>query len=306
MMILNITLGFALALLLQGVLPTSSLFDAGKTLKDVEILSADDMAGRRTGTPGIVKARDYIVGRFQEAGIKPFGASYLQTFSGGVNVVGWIEGARRTGRYIVVTAHYDHIGTRNGSIFNGADDNASGVAGMIAAASYFSKNPPQNSLIFAALDAEETTGAGGRALVNNPPIEKSAIVMNVNLDMIAREFDNRLFAVGTYHYPYLATYVDKVASQAKVQLLKGHDRPDQRRVDNWTEDSDHIWFHRAKIPFIYFGVEDYEQHHKTTDDFETITPVFFIHAVETIVEALKVFDANLADIEKNKSSNARP
>ena len=107
-------------------------------------------------------------------------------------------------------------------------------------------------------------------------------------NLFAGNVDNKLFAVGTYHYPYLAPYIDKVASQAKVQLLKGHDRPDEPRSDDWTEDSDHIWFHRAKIPFIYFGVEDYEQHHKTTDDFDTITPVFFTHAIETVVDAVKI------------------
>jgi Zn-dependent M28 family amino/carboxypeptidase len=280
--------------------PASSLFDATATLRDLEILSADDMEGRAAGTAGSAKARDYIVRRFAESGVKPFAGSYLQSFPGGSNVVGLIEGQQRSGRYLVVTAHYDHLGIRFGQVFNGADDNASGVAAMIALASYFSRYPPQNPIIFAALDAEETGGAGGRNFVKTPPVDKQAIVMNVNLDMIGRAPDNRLFAAGTYHYPFLKPYIEMVASKAPVDLLIGHDRPNQRNAEDWTTESDHASFHREKIPFIYFGVEDFEQHHRPTDDFSTITPVFFIHAVETILEAVKVFDANLRAIEMNK------
>src|SRR5688572_1227637 len=101
-----------------AVAPASSLFDATATLRDLEILSADDMEGRAAGTAGSAKARDYIVRRFAESGVKPFAGSYLQSFPGGSNIVGLIEGQQRSGRYLVVTAHYDHLGIRFGQVFN--------------------------------------------------------------------------------------------------------------------------------------------------------------------------------------------
>ena len=119
--------------------------DGAQLLKDLETLSADEMEGRLPGTPGAAKARAYIVGRFKEAGIEPIGASFERPFvfrgrgeSGdraGVNIVGMVRGTSAPGRFIVVTAHFDHLGVRNGQIFNGADDNASGVAALLAVAS---------------------------------------------------------------------------------------------------------------------------------------------------------------------------
>ena len=74
--------------------------------------------------------------------------------------------------------------------------------------------------------------------------------------------------------------------------LLGHDRPEQGK-DNWTNQSDHAAFHREKIPFVYFGVEDHKDYHKPSDDFETITPDFYVGAAETILEAVKALDAHL-------------
>lgn len=285
----------------------SRIIDAEQLLLDLKTLSADDMEGRKPDTPGSAKARAYIVSRFKQSGIQPFGDSYLHTFAlkdehQGVNVIGFIKGERQPERYIVLTAHYDHLGIKNGKVFNGADDNASGVAGLFALAAYFSKHRPAHSLIFAALDAEETGLKGGRNFVSNPPVRKQDLVMNVNLDMICRDEKNRLYAVGTYHYPFLKPYLEKVAAKAPVQLLLGHDKSNASEED-WTKDSDHYAFHKEKIPFIYFGVEDYKHHHEADDDYENITPAFYIGAVETILEAVKQFDANLMQIEKQRAQS---
>jgi hypothetical protein len=124
----------------------------------------------------------------------------------------------------------------------------------------------------------------------------TSIVLNVNLDMVARDADNKLFAVGTHHYPFLKEYLANVA-QPPVKLLFGHDRPGSRE-DDWTRDSDHFPFHQARIPFIYFGVEDEAQHHKPTDDAATVTREFFVGAANTILAAVRSFDANLDAIRK--------
>jgi Zn-dependent M28 family amino/carboxypeptidase len=288
--------------------PSSKIIDAGQLLKDDETLSADDMQGRGIGTPGGAKAREYVAARFKESGLKPFGNSYLQTFDftnrnnekvNGANVVGYIEGKKNPEKYIVVTAHYDHLGTRNGVIYNGADDDASGVAALFAMANYFKEKRPSHSLIFVAFDGEESGLRGSNAFVAAPPVKKESIVLNVNMDMVAHNDKNELYASGAYHNPALKPQLETIAKSAKIKLLIGHDRPEQKS-DDWTNQSDHFAFHQAKIPFIYFGVEDHKDYHKPTDDFENINKEFYVRAVETILETVKTFDKNLPQIEKQK------
>lgn len=287
--------------------PRSQLFEVEELLRDVETLSSEAMAGRKAGTAGGAKARDYVARRFKESGLEFFAPSSFQTFTftqpraaveqQGANVVGYIKGKTFPNRYLVVTAHYDHLGVRNGEIYNGADDNASGTAALFALGKYFSKHRPSHSIIFVAFDAEEGSGGGSRKFVSEPPVDIRSIVLNVNLDMISRNDRNELYAVGTYHYPFLKPFLEKVGAKAAVKLLFGHDSPDLPRKDNWTGQSDHFAFHSLKIPFIYFGVEDHKDYHKPTDDFENINRVFYVHAVETILEAVKAFDANLQAIQ---------
>ncbi|PYT04339.1 MAG: hypothetical protein DMF65_02290 [Acidobacteria bacterium] len=107
--------------------------------------------------------------------MRAFWSSYEQPFDlspggdgqprKGVNVVTVVRGKTHPERLIVVTAHYDHLGIRGGQIYNGADDNASGVAALLELAAHFSRERPDNSMIFAALDAEEIGLVGARALV---------------------------------------------------------------------------------------------------------------------------------------------
>jgi hypothetical protein len=272
-------------------------------LADLKTLSADDMEGRLVGTPGGAKARAFVIGRFKEAGLKPFGASFESpfTFTGGrgaaaterqgINVLGYITGAKEPNRYIVISAHYDHIGVRNGVVFNGADDNASGTAALFALAEYFVKNPPAHSLIFAAFDAEEGGLRGARAFVAKPPADQSALLINLNMDMIGRDPNNLLYVVGTHSQPALKPVIERVAATASVKLTMGHDDPNQKDVENWNGSSDHAAFCQAKIPCLYFGVEDFENHHKATDKYETMTHDFYVLVVETMVQVTKAFDA---------------
>jgi hypothetical protein len=271
--------------------------DVGQLMRDVQVLAADDMEGRMAGTPGGAKARAYILQRFKEVGLKPLSASFEQpfTFKGrgdtpertGTNLLGLIRGTARPDRFIVVTAHYDHVGIRDDQVFNGADDNATGTAALLAIAAHFLKNPPGTSLIIAALDAEESGVRGARALLASDLVAKDAIVMNVNIDMIGRDANNILYAVGTHHYPALKPFLENIA-RPPVELRFGHDVPGTQ-VEDWTHDSDHAPFHQAGIPFIYFGVEDFEHHHKATDDAATIQREFFAGAVRTVIVALERF-----------------
>ncbi len=183
---------------------------------------------------------------------------------------------------------------RDGQVFNGADDNASGVAALLAVAARVSADKPEHSVVFAALDAEESGLNGAKAFMSNPPVARDAIAMNVNLDMVARDEKNILFASGTFQNPFLKAYLKSVA-RPPVVLRLGHDGTNPKE-DDWSKDSDHYPFHEAGIPFIYFGVEDEAQHHKATDDAETVTKEFFIGAANTILAAIRTFDANLEAI----------
>ena len=281
----------------------ASTINRDQLLADLKTLSADDMEGRLVGSPGGAKARAFVIERFKAVGLKPFGESFESpfTFMGGrgaaaterqgINVVGYVTGTKQPDRYIVVSAHYDHIGVRNGVTFNGADDNASGTAALFAVAEYFVKNPPAHSLIFVAFDAEESGLRGARAFVAKPPVDASALVINLNMDMIGRDPNNLLYVVGTFTQPALKPVLERVAASAPVKLTMGHDDPTQKDIENWTGSSDHAAFCQARIPCLYFGVEDFENHHKATDKYDTMTHDFYVRVVETMVQVTKAFDA---------------
>lgn len=286
--------------------PTSKIINASQLLDDLRTLSEDKMQGRAPDTAGSRMARELIVNRFKKINLRMFGDSYIQPFVFGAaktnaaNVIGYVEGKTNPKKYIVATAHYDHEGIKNGQIYNGADDNASGTAALMTLAEYFAKNRPAHSIIFVAFDAEEKNLQGAKKFMEKPPVEKSAIAMNVNMDMISRDAENELYAAGTFHYPFLKPYLEKIKVSQPVQLRFGYDSPQAK--DDWTIQSDHAAFHAQKIPFIYFGVENHADYHEPTDDFERIMPAFYVGVVETIIEAVKSFDLNLVAIAAKRDS----
>jgi len=308
----------ALALSACGDAPVASApedvvvhVDADQLMADVRILAADDMEGRRIGSPGGVRARDYIVERFAAIGVPaPMGGvvsgRYLQPFSydserygarlDGANVIGVIAGEDPS-RVIVVTAHYDHEGVIDGAIYNGADDNASGVAALLAVAAAFVADPPHHTLVLAALDGEEDGHEGANALLAAPPVPYAAIVLNVNLDMVSQSDRDELYMAGASHAPWLAPWLEWIADEAPVTLLQGHDSPAAGEGQDWTTESDHEAFFEAGIPFVYFGVEDHAHYHQPSDDADTIPVDFFARSVATILIAVRRFDTELDAIE---------
>jgi hypothetical protein len=271
-------------------------FDADGMLRDLALLSADDMEGRRTGTPGAAKARALLIDRFSAAGLMPVGTSFEHAFTAprsgarGINLVGQIQGRVAPGRYIVVSAHYDHIGVNNGRVFNGANDNASGAAALAAIAGYFVKARPATSLLFVAFDAEEAGLVGSRAFVRAPPVARDAMAINLNLDMIGRDPNNILYVSGTARQPSLRPLIAEAAAGAPVTLRMGYDDPAAGPDKDWTRDSDQWAFIEAGIPGLYFGVEDYRLHHHPDDDVESMTVDFYVAAVETIIRVIDVMD----------------
>ena len=309
----------AFALLLAGCASAgpAAAPDAARLMQDVQVLAGDDMAGRATGTEGSAKARAYILQRLQATGATQLPGGWTQSveFSPrhdparkltAVNVMGVVRGRRTPERYIVVSAHYDHLGTREGRIFNGADDNASGVAALLALAEHFARRRPDHSIIFAAFDAEEMGMPGAQRFIDSPPVPRAALALNVNLDMVARGDKGELYVSGTHPWPFLRPSLDAVAGDAPVTVRFGHDTPADKGADNWIEASDHRIFHRAGVPFAYFGVEDHPDYHQPTDDAEKISADFFGRSVQTLIAAVTRLDADLDAIVQAHARQPQP
>lgn len=290
--------------------------DRARLMGDVAALAHPDFEGRGSGTPGGLRARQWIVEQFRAMGVaaagtdghtQPFtvlsrdlrnllpGGEPFRTRRAAANVVGRIAGRDPQAQTIAVTAHYDHLGVRDGVVYPGADDNASGVAVLLAAARHFTANPPRHAMVFAALDAEEVGLHGARELLGSGLLPRGRVALNVNLDMVSRNDANEIFAAGTYHAPWLTPMLLDVQRRTPVRIRFGHDRPDSSGsgLEDWTRSSDHGPFHETGIPFVYFGVEDHPDYHKPTDTADRIDPRFFGDVADLIVEAVRAFDAAL-------------
>ena len=275
-------------------------------MADLRILSADDMEGRDTGAPGGERARAYIVARLEAMGVAPSSMGRLQPFEAqgrtregprtfnGINVLGLIPGTRVGDRYIVVSAHYDHVGVNDGQIYNGADDNASGVATMLELARRLKAEAPEHSVIFVAFDGEERGLIGARHFVEAPPVPLSSIALNLNFDMTARaETDGKLWVTGTYQHPTFRPLLETVKAQGPVSLAFGKDTPQDTGANNWVEASDHAAFYRAGVPFLYLGVDYHPDYHKPTDDFVKVTPEVFTASTELAIASFRALDRSL-------------
>ena len=265
-------------------------------LKDAEVLSSDAYQGRKTETKGAEMARAYIRARFLKLGLRsyPQNVNYAQEFTfnsrggakiNGTNLIGYIPG--KGNNVIVVSAHYDHLGIVKNEVYNGADDNASGTAGLLKIAAYFAKNKPNNTIIFASFDAEEMGLQGAKAFVANPPVPVASIAIDLNMDMIGHSEKGELYVCGTFKYPGLKKHID--TTRKEIKLLIGHDDP-KLGHDDWTNQSDQGAFNAKNIPFLYFGVEDHKDYHKATDEYSTLTKQFFSDAANAVLDVVKSID----------------
>jgi hypothetical protein len=287
--------------------------DALSLLGDVRTLAAPDMEGRGVGTAGGLKARNYLIGRFSAIGLEPVLANYQQPFTftpgrgirfwrakfwatpqaiSGVNLVGRIRGSVEPEKYLLVTAHYDHLGIRNGKLYPGADDNASGVAAMLAIASYYRTHPPRHSLLFVAFDGEESGLRGARAFIDQPPVPRADMLVDVNFDMLSRNPAGEIFLSGLYANPQLRPLIDPVRATAVPTILYGHDYPRPFwNGDDWTSQSDQGVFADKDIPFVYLGVEDHPDYHQPTDTFERIDQKFYTSVADSTIDLVAALDA---------------
>lgn len=275
--------------------------DSVNQIKSLKILSSNEFQGRETGTKGGELARKYIASKFKALNLEKLGSSYFQSFRYdgrndhgdkkkglAYNVIGLVRGTELPNKFIVVGAHYDHLGMSGKKVYNGADDNASGTAALFSIAKYFKENPPKHSIIIAAWDAEEIGLLGSKYYVNHPIILQKDILCNINMDMIGRNYNDELYISGSRHHKLFRDSVIPSLYTKKIKLLIGHDGDDGQ--DDWTYSSDHGPFYEKGIPFLYFGVEDHKDYHRTSDEFESVQQEFYLEVTRVVIQAVKKTD----------------
>lgn len=280
---------------------TGQVIDKEQLIKDITYLSSPQLEGRATLSEGNRLAQSYIVERFHDLEMTSQFQDFTQYFTmkGGrrtqdlhnpANIIGFIPGSE-TDSLILVMAHYDHLGIKGKDVYLGADDNASGTAALLAFASHFSDHRPKHSYLFAALDAEELGLLGSKAFLADFPFPLDLVKVVVNMDMISRSETNRLYAVGSRHYPQLKKYLIPIQENSFIDLYLGNDG--SRGEKDWSNASDHGPFHAKGIPFIYFGVDDHEDYHKPTDSVDRIDPDFYTKATDLILQVLLLIERDI-------------
>lgn len=290
-------LWFVACLLFVSCKSTATEF-ATSLLGDIKILADDQMQGRKTGQSGAELARNYIEQRYQHLKLQPLQNGFRQPFTyspgftekQGVNLLGLLKGCVYPSSYIVVTAHYDHLGMSGTRVYNGADDNASGVATMMAMADLLQQSCPAYSYIFVATDAEESGLYGAKALLKHPPVAKEQIVLNLNLDMLSRgERSNQLYVYGARSLPGVSDYFKQQFFAVKIKLRRQGKQQGQSGTD-WDNASDHAVFRRAGIPFLYFGVDTHADYHSIRDDWQRIDPDFLQRMFSSLSQVMLWLD----------------
>ncbi len=261
--------------------------DSNSIKKHVYYLANDKLKGRAPGTAGEKKAGNYIAGIFAGYGLQPRGTKgYFQPFDyrqnnnphdtiaangkkyQGRNVIGYLD--NEAAKTIVIGAHYDHLGTDGrgsslekdpkGKVHNGADDNASGTAGVMELARYFTGNGVKEpvNFLFMCYSAEEAGLIGSKYFTNNPTIDLKQVHCMLNMDMIGRLVDSTqklmVYGVGTSD-----VFVDELNKL-------NHSRFDLVLDSSGVGPSDQTSFYLKKIPVLHFFTGQHKDYHKPSDD----------------------------------------
>ncbi len=184
------------------------------------------------------------------------------------NVVAWLEGSdpELSHEIVIIGAHYDHLGDKRGKIYFGADDNASGTAGLIEIAEAFTKTPilPRRSIVFIAFSGEELGLLGSKYYVEHTVAPLARTASMINLDMISRNEDNNLTVVGTNRSPELHDVNLAANEEIGFNLLYNGERYFKR--------SDQACFAEHGVPVIFYNTDTHNDYHRPTDTAEKINP----------------------------------
>ena len=252
--------------------------------KRIEIIADDSMGGRDTPSPGLEATARYIASEFQRFGLSPAGdrGSFVQRYPlptgqpgqtrvTAPNVVGLLEGTDPVLRneYIVLSAHMDHVGygrpVNGDSIYNGADDDASGTAGVLELAEALSRPGarPKRSVLFLTVSGEEHGLWGSAYFSEHAPVPTSQIVANLNIDMIGRNWKDTIVVIGKEHSDLGATL---------NRVNRAHPELGMSAIDDlWPDEnfyfrSDHYNFARKGIPALFFFNGTHPDYHGPDDE----------------------------------------
>jgi Zn-dependent M28 family amino/carboxypeptidase len=271
---------------------------------DLTYLASPALAGRRAGTPGNDSAAVYIAKRYWDLGLRgafndkscrrpaPCEGSFFQLFGDpsaferlSQNVAGIVPGtdSTLTGEYVVVGAHYDHLGRSNDHARDpgpipmmhlGADDNGSGTVGVLELARRLAAHPTRRSIIFANFSAEEMGLIGSEAFVENSPVRRDAIIAMLNLDMIGRLRGKHLILYrggDNERFDRLVDSVERLPPALDFEI---------RRDPTSRAPSDELSFERAGIPVLGFFTDFHADYHRAGDVVARIN----FQGLETIVD----------------------
>ena len=273
----------------------------------VEFLASPQLAGRSGASS--TKAADYLIQQFRTSKLRPLfpdkdfeqpiptsaeePAEDANPANGsgdanpprktpriiGRNVGAFLEGSDPELRdeLIVIGAHFDHLGVRQGAIYRGADDNASGTSMMLEVARQMAaaKSRPKRSIVFVGFDLEEQMLWGSRWFVAHPPFELSRVKLFITADMIGRSLGDLplpiVFVMGSEHAPRLKTLLDDVGTPRGLEVAR-------LGVDLIGVRSDYGPFWGEKIPFLFFSTGEHPDYHSPRDvpeklDFDKIARV---------------------------------
>ena len=249
----------------------------------LSLLAHEMTEGRASGTKGKELAEHYIVEQFRSIGLKPWNWTYTQSFryedSIAIrNIIGLLPASIPTDEYIVIGAHYDHLGRLGHTVYPGADDNASGVTALLSLARMFvamkaDGKGPRKNLLFVAFDGKELNLAGSRYFVRHLSVPLSQVTAMVNLDMLGTDLvpprRNReyLFAIGESTLPesyqgYLSYICRRAFYKLDLDLTFYGSRDFYKMM---YETSDQHPFARAGIPAVLFTSAFHQHTYKKTD-----------------------------------------
>ena len=282
--------------------------------KHLYTLANDSMQGRKAGSPGIEKAAKYIEQQFFEIGLKPFNnSSFRQTFKHIntrsekeeeltlFNVIGFLEGTSLKEEIVVISAHYDHLGKKNTGegdlIFNGANDNATGVTAMIMLAEYFKKAKiNKRSIVFIAFTAEEMGLVGSNHF--GKTISAESITAGVNIEMIGKEspFGPKTAWLTGFERSDFGKIIQKNLSFSEYKLY-----PDPYKNYRLFFRSDNASLARLGVPAHTFSTSPMDKdldYHKVSDEVETLN-------VMTITDTIKAIATGIESIISGEDTPRR-
>ena len=267
----------------QSLRAYENLISTAEMQRTLEYLAHEQTEGRASGTDGKALAEHFLTDRFRAIGLKPWNWHYTQSFSYRDsivlrNVIGFLPASEPTDDYIVIGAHYDHLGRLGNGIYPGADDNASGVTALLAVARMFvamkaDGKGPRKNLLFVAFDGKELDLAGSRRFVHEMEIPRSRITAMVNLDMLGtdlvppRKDREYLFAIGEHTLPepyrgYLSYICRRTFYKLDLDLTFYGSRDFSRMM---YRTGDQHPFAEAGIPAILFTSAFHQHTYKKTD-----------------------------------------